>query len=543
MNKDKTSTPPKPKASKKSPNVLLKTNQVPPAPAKPVRQISMNSTQTANIGQTFLHQHQGMPVIGSNLWHGSSKARSTRNGLVVSGCERLASVTTVTGNVPGTMMNKIAINPKTFGVRLPLIAEQYDKFVFRRATLHYVPSITLVNSAANGVIYMVASYDPNEPIPADLDSLASWAQNKTIFPVYERGLLDLDLRLAMQDPLFVDSIGDQRFGVQATVALVAGDAQTTTTPVGQWFIDYEVELSSTVTNIAETSSFVSVRYLNVPNGVGGPSLNALAVNYSGDPDIITLPPNGSTASYIMAPGYYTVHVVARSTVPITSGVNPRLDITGVSNVTATPLIYSLATADPSGTMANAIAQLANPAVSAFAGTNVADAVDSIYYRAYVVSTGANGTPSSIRLSLAASATTPAIPNWMIDVMFVRNPTSSYNISGNSNIPGPRPLPNNVLKVRMSQALSCYVVDNELAPFIVEARAFVRNHDASDGPLAAVLNSCFGLGETVVITTAPMFAHTAAEFALMLLKKFGPTVAAHLLGMAKDRLEKWLEKRE
>lgn len=508
----------------------------------------MESTASSSIGRQMgklsLHEAQGMPVHGSKLWHGSMSSTSISNGVRVRGCERLASVQTTSGVAPGALMNRISLNPKLFGVRLPLVAEQYDKFVFKRVTLHYVPSITLVNPNANGTIYMVAAYDPEEPIPTNLDSIAAWAQNKTVFPVYEHAQLDLDLRLSMQEPLFCDSTDEVRFGVQAILALVAGDTQTVTSACGQWFIDYDIELSSVSVNSTEASQSLTIKYLNAQNGEGGAALNARAVAYAGDPDIATLPPAGSTASLILAPGFYMVTALTRSTAVLTaSSGTPGLQCFAVNNMDGTYLGAQASTSGPAYTMANGIVQLATPS-AAFGGNGILDSSDAISFQSINFFTRAGGTPSSIRFALPAITTTPALPGWCIDVLITRFPVSSYNILGSSAYSSAnfRPLPNVVLNAKLSQALINYDLDAEVGPFLEEARLFVRNHDPCESYYADLINRCFNLGEQVPVqTTSTMFVHTAAEIALFLIKKFGPTVAAHVLGIAKDRLAKWLEK--
>lgn len=507
--------------------------------------ISMNSAGHGNMlrhGGDVLFE--GMPVHGSALSHGHTRARALSNGVHISGCERLASVAATGGNPAGTVIARAILNPKSFGVRLPPIAEQYDKFKFTRVTLHYVPAITLVNNAASGTIYMVAGFNPLEGIPSSVDSLAAWARNKTVFPVYEHGSLKLDLQLGTQDPLFTETSGDARFGVQASLALVAGDAQPTSAALGQWFIDYEVELTNINVDTAESSNCVTVRYSGARVGEGGPELNARAVTFAGDTDVFTVPPPGSTASFLIAPGAYLVTFIMRALAPIINcNTTPMLQIFGTSNMFLTgPVCYNANNTGTTGTMTAGNVFL-NQVTAPFVNGVTGDTTDYILVGHIYMATGAGGSTSSIRIAIPAAIIMPADPTWQIDMSFVRFPVSSYSVNGNTayNTLTYRGLPNVMPTVRSYLAVENYDVDAELAPFLDEARAFVRSADPSELSYANAINECFNLGERIVVpTTVPLFAHSMAEIGLFLLKKFGPTVAAHVLGMARGKLEKWLK---
>lgn len=127
------------------------------------------------------------------------------------------------------------------GTRLQTFASMYEKYIFRKARIVYIPQ---VSTAAAGTIGMAFDKDFADTTPGETeDGLRQYLgfQNACTFPAWSPGEIDIKLT-DMQDFFYCNDTGyDGRLVYQGQLYLFAVGSLLTTTNYGQLYIEYEID--------------------------------------------------------------------------------------------------------------------------------------------------------------------------------------------------------------------------------------------------------------------------------------------------------------
>jgi hypothetical protein len=454
----------------------------------------------------------------------------------IRGTERLASVATTGAVAAGTVLYASYLNPKAFGVRLVKFADTMAKFRFRNVRIHYVPAISPANALATGMLYLALDVDPNSDLGLtllgqDVAAIATWEGNVIEVPVYAPAVLNCTLDESMQMPLFVDSQGDNRFSAQGIMQVVAGNAFTAAATFGQLFIEYEIELDEPNTQSGIVDLLIGFGDAVTSGTYMTSNVSTSIDNWQGDTSLLSI---DSTSTWIV-----------KGTQSSTQGISYRLTLTGYANTAAATLSAFPQIVFLTGTLSdgNSPYGLLNPNSPNTGTTRTAGGISA--------NTIWNGTAQTLNSML--------MMDWYFTVnsdtasFIISAPTYSagsaqvslvLNVLSRNGFAPVRTSPNAaLLGVQQQSAVDRY---NAECPYamriaILNAVADARNSPSStENDNLNILIECFNLPTTKLPSTPSTSALFVVPVLVWLAQKFGPLVAAHMLGMAEKKLKEYLK---
>lgn len=478
---------------------------------------------------------------------------------VVRGTERLGEVSAEANtNPPCTNLlqgypSGCRLNPKQFGVALPLIAQNYGKFRFLRVELEYVPVITTNTPESAGSMYLAFQPDPDQPSPprsdAGVNAVATWGTNKKPGSWIAPLKFHVQFDMATQAELFIDSSDEQRFDEQGVVYCFNAEATPSATiPYGQLYIHYTVELS--LRNLpAPVFPAVFVKNAHVPNGASGSAVFAGAEWYGSTDALVQLATPvgaGVQAKQFMLTGpqaggtttkeKWAIHAVCY----LDDG-----NVGGASVVT--PMEISVDSTDgassgwPSlqdwGAYNNAKTAYAGRLANGFHlyGGNPAvfpPASHVIDQHLWLIETDRPVLVGFVAPALSVAATSRFI------IHFYK--TGVWE-------PVARSTPNALITVSqfrdferlVSEAIANQkVLVGALNNMVDEVDRGVLRATAEDMDMLALCHKALGSNKPSATTTMPMFLPLLASAAGWLLAKFGPTLMSSVLHIGAQKLEKY-----
>jgi hypothetical protein len=514
--------------------------------------------------------HGGVPMLSSSgrkMMAGSAEGMAIGNGSRFRGMEFLSNIAVTTSMVTGSALYNIALNPTLFGYRLPQLVRPFAKFWFNGIRIHYLATIAEDVTGSSGCVYVGVNKDPDAPLPTGTDAIpamATWFPNVDVTAYYD----DLELSTCLlhdgpQMPLFIDAVGDQRFGAQGNLLVITGSLPSANVSIGQLFIEYDV--SCFEVNTAEAPTGSVIMYVN--------ALPASATNvqlfqqYEG---VAAPPTDGSNTSFSSAYGDQTLIQVVN---PATYGGNVMFNFGGTylidflyeMNLTSAtvlqPPVPTIATGTAafrslsylgSGTGANAylnwITESGATGVTYnsncnYAGVFAAGGTGSALFR-YVLAVTAGTVANFQGPAMSGTGTLTANGQFLCCRL-------SPDIGGyvaNTGRPTPQQITLDTATARgraaadqnMREADSQNIDDATRLIFVSECLAAPPEETL----YVNAMIDCFSLPmphrpETPTVT---MF-HPVIGVALWLVQRFGPLIAAKLLGMAEAKLKAWLKARK
>lgn len=514
--------------------------------------------------------HGGVPMLsrsGRKMMAGSAEGMAIGNGSRFRGMEFLSNIAVTTSMVTGSALFNIALNPTLFGYRLPQLVRPFAKFWFNGIRIHYLATIAEDVTGSSGAVYVGVNKDPDAPLPTGTDAIpamATWFPNVDVTAYYD----DLELSTCLvhdgpQMPLFIEAIGDQRFGAQGNLLVITGSLPSASVSIGQLFIEYDVSCFEVNTAEAPTGSVIMYA-----NALPSSATNVqLFQQYEG---LAAPPTDSTTTSFTCAFGDQTLIQVVN---PATYGGNIMFNFGGTYLVeffyeaNGTPATFAQ---PPAPVVASGTASTPSLSYLGAGGSTGANAFINLIaessstggtYSANCSSAGTYGSSStgSGVVRYVFSVTAGTVVNFQGPVV-----TGAATVNGqflccrlspdvggyvrNTGRPTPQQITLDTATARGRAAAEQNMRDADLDVIDDATRLiFVKECLAAPPEETLYVNAmidCFSLPmphrpETPTVT---MF-HPVIGVALWLVQRFGPLIAAKLLGMAEAKLKAWLKARK
>lgn len=477
----------------------------------------------------------------------------------VKGTERLGAITAQANtNLPCTNLlqgypSGCRLNPKQFGVALPLIAQNFGKFRFLKVELEYVPVITTNSPDSAGSMYLAFQPDPDQPAPprsdAGINAVSTWGRNKVDGSWIAPLKFHVQFDMATQAELFIDSTDEQRFDEQGILyCFTAEQTPAVTIPYGQLYIHYTVELS--LRNLpAPVFPACFVRCTGVPNGASGVATFAGA-EWFGSTDVVTqlATPVGSgvLSKQFMLAGpqaggntdkeKWAIHATCYvddgnvGGVSIVSPMEISVDTTSGADVSWPPIqdwgAYTNLKTAYTGRVPNGFhCYGGNPSL-------FPPASHVIDQHMWLISTDRPVLIGFVAPSLSAPATTRFI------IHFYKTGTWQ---------PVARSTPNALITVNqfrdferlVSDAIGdSHILVGEINGMVDQIDKGILRATAEDLDMLALCHKALGSNKPAATTAMPMFLPLLASAAGWLISKFGPTLMSSVLHIGAQKLEKY-----
>jgi len=514
--------------------------------------------------------HGGVPMLsrsGRKMMAGSAEGMAIGNGSRFRGMEFLANIAVTTSMVTGAALFNIPLNPTLFGYRLPQLVRPFAKFWFNGIRIHYLATIAEDVAGSSGAVYVGVNKDPDAPLPTGSDAIpamATWFPNVDVTAYYD----DLELSTCLvhdgpQMPLFIDAIGDQRFGAQGNLLVITGSLPSASVSIGQLFIEYDV--SCFEVNTAEAPTGSVIMYVS--------ALPASATNvqlfqqYEG---ITASPTDSSTITFSCAFGDQTLIQVVN---PATYGGNIMFNFGGTYIVeffyeaNSTPATF---TQPPQVTVATGTASARSPS---YLGTGVQSGTNAFIN--LITECSSTGGTYSANCNASGTFASSSTGSGIVRYIFSVTAGTVVNFQGPA-LTGATSVNGQFLVCRLSPDVAGYVpntgrptpqqitLDTATARGRAAAEQNMREADLEaidDATRLVFVKECLSAPpeETLYVNamidcfslpiphrpetpTATMF-HPVIGVALWLVQRFGPLIAAKLLGMAEAKLKAWLKARK
>lgn len=542
----------------RSPSVVRAASAAPATPRRsPMFNHESDSTPPRAFGSHGEVVHNGLHVgngVHAGYMEKSQRMRAGQRTTRLTGTERLFAVEDGTFTL-GTLRGTRALHPSYLGPRLTAEADLHAKYRFNAARLHFVPNVTVQSPSSLQTIYMGAVNDADRPIlsgPQLLDAMTEWKVgfdgNVDIFNVTSYGCMDVVFPdNDKNEDFYIQTVGDQRFTVQAKVFLAAGaNGGGLLLTLGTVFVDYDIELfdvndtavqPATLVGMGNACVSASNNLSTLTSWTGSTELAQFNATKSGVGNLILNPlTNGANVPIIggqTGTGWLINMFALANTAASTFTLNGF-----VQNVTQN--VASFSSAAPgliagNGSSGMWAAQSVGNALDFATVSNARSALatQAKMFASFIIEP--SGTTSD---PLAPTVCTVIFPTVLSGTMTVLMTISVVNISLAA-----RAEPNAFLPTVREQMAVEWLQEHPIAETIDDPtravlRAFCANPPLGEEDYARQINSCFELGvDDHPITTSAM--HPALPILLWFVSKFGPSIAAKMLSVAKATLERWI----
>jgi hypothetical protein len=213
------------------------------------------------LGSRAIDIQRKMPRLSSSINENGNTVD------VLAGTDFIQAVTAdSTGNQPGDILFKQEISPSVFlETRLKQFADLYQRYRFKRIVFLYEP---IANATQSGQVLGYADFDVDNQLtlnsPENL-SIAAAHQGEAITQIWEPMLFDMGQVFTFTD-LYTEAgsseSSDPRLSIQGVFYLIAASVLQGSIPLGNIYVDYEIEfsipfLSAQVSSSRQSHGFIA----------------------------------------------------------------------------------------------------------------------------------------------------------------------------------------------------------------------------------------------------------------------------------------------
>jgi hypothetical protein len=166
------------------------------------------------------------------------EAKTTKTGAFVSGVDYLTTLTWASTDIVGQPKMVLAVNPRALTGRLAAVAGTYERFWFRKFTVHWAPAKAMT---VGGALLGWFDSNPLDSIPPGTSAKKQmgWGHSGDIALPFAKQ--EWHMNVVAKPPLYIDPTGDQLLTNQASFALIVDQIIGDTAYVDM-FITYECDL-------------------------------------------------------------------------------------------------------------------------------------------------------------------------------------------------------------------------------------------------------------------------------------------------------------
>lgn len=521
-----------------------------------------------HIAEAVMHE-EGEPLPGTKSRHKKVHFEMGPDGGRGRGTEMIGSLELTSGNVEaGTKLIVQSMNPQMFGVRLPPVSSPYVKYRFTKLEFEYVPSITEFQPGSNDTLLLACSLATNQPIPNDVPTLMTWAGsrddgregkcNASYGHFTRTSRLNTELCLKEQIPLFIDSTSDQQFQVQATFAAVVAQDITVASDVTLGFVlcHYEIETyGESAPAYGSGAVMAATRYL--PTGAVGNEVistneaGSLAefTTWIGDAGIVIPVDFAATGgNFVLPPGVYVVSctlaspgVVSSLTGPALGAASDTAKLLAATDIASTGVGGMMqVTPNTLGNNNGVIATPSNPVsvgkICDYMGVMESTASGPVNWWSSRWTVRANqGVPAVFHLT--APTTAPSGAQCFGTITFCRILNAS-DVNADQFHARTGPMDYLTAKTAALMAKLPPRVTTFDAATILAMTKFCVNAPEEDAAYVNVIIKAFDLG--IPLRRYGPTTTFVIPALVWLARTFGPLIAAKMLDVGKEKLDKWVK---